>query len=58
VITNKLANIRAAQRIVAEWLEYLSHLDPKDERFAPSLQAFREAMRLRNRLEQGLLEAD
>jgi hypothetical protein len=48
------ANIRAAQRIVAEWLDYLSHLDPQDEDFAPALAAFREAMRLRNRLERGL----
>lgn len=56
---NKIfAKIHAAERIVAEWLEFLSGLDPTDERFSPSLLAYREAIELRNRLEQSLIAAD
>lgn len=56
--TNKIFKIHAAERIVAEWLEFLSGLDPADERFSPSLLAYREAIELRNRLEQSLIAAD
>lgn len=48
---NKHNEIHLAQRMVNEWLEHLSGLDPSDERFMPSLVSFREAIALRNRLE-------
>jgi hypothetical protein len=46
--------VHAAQRCVEEWLNHLCYLDPKDERFMPSLQAYRDAIKLRNRLERKL----
>jgi hypothetical protein len=46
--------VHAAQRCVEEWLNHLCHLDPKDERFAPAIKAYREAIKLRNRLERRL----
>jgi hypothetical protein len=46
--------VHAAQRCVEEWLNHLCYLDPKDERFAPSLASYRDAIKLRNRLERKL----
>lgn len=47
-----LDNIRTAQRCVEEWLDFLSALKASDERFLPALRSYREAIRLRNRLEK------
>jgi len=47
----QIQNIEVAQRCVNEWLAHLSRLDREDERFVSSLEAYREAVALRNRLE-------